>query len=80
MGSIHKKFSDRSRALVFKLLADCRFLTCTKEDCPIWEQRKCLSMEKKQAYAMRLSHGEIKRILGQHECCYEKRLSDLDQW
>jgi len=80
MGSIRKKSSDKSRALLFKLLVDCRFPTGTKEHCPIWEQRKNLSIEKKREYAMRLSHKEVKDILTQHECCYEKRLSDLNQW
>jgi len=80
MGSYHKKSSDKSRTLLFELLVDCRFLTCTKEDCPIWEQRNYLSIEKKHEYAMRLSDEEIKSILVQYECYYEKRLSDLNQW
>jgi hypothetical protein len=80
MGSFQEKPSDRSRALLFELLVDCPFPTCTKEDCPIWEQRKSLSIEKKHEYAMRLSDEELKGILVQHECCYEKRLSDLDMW
>jgi len=80
MGSIHKKSSDRSRALLFELLVDCRFPTSTKEDCPIWEQRNSLSIEKKHAFALGLSDKKIKNILAQHECCYEKRLSDLNHW
>jgi hypothetical protein len=80
MGSIHEKSQDTSRALLVELLVDCRFLTCTREDCPIWEQRNCLSIEKKHEYAMRLSAKEIKRVLAQYRCSYEKRLSDLNQW
>ena len=80
MGSIHEKSSYKSRALLIELLVDCSFLTCSREDCPIWEQRNCLSIEKKHAYAMRLSAEEIKSILIEYDCCYEKRLSDLNQW
>ena len=80
MGSIHGKSSDKSRALLFGLLADCCFLTCTKEDCPIWEQRKNLSIEKKHEYTMGLSDKEIKSILVKYKCSYEKRLSDLNNW
>jgi len=80
MGSIHEKSLDGSRALLFELLANCHFLTCTNEDCPIWEQRNYLSIEKKHDYAMRLSDKEIKSILVHYDCCYEKRLSDLNKW
>jgi len=80
MDSIHEKSTDKPRALLFELLVDCRFLTCTNEDCPIWEQRNSLSIEKKHEYAMRLSSEEIKRILVHYDCSYEERLSDLNQW
>jgi hypothetical protein len=29
---------------------------------------------------MRLNAEEINNILAQYDCCYEKRLSDLNQW
>jgi len=80
MGSIHDNSPDNSRALLIKHLEDCCFLTCTNKNCPIWEQRNCLSIEKKHTYAMRLSTGQIKRILSQYNCSYEKRLSELSQW
>jgi len=80
MGSIHGNSPDKSRALLIELLEDCRFLTCTNKNCPIWEQRNCLSVEKKHAYAMRLSTGQIENILLQYNCSYEKRLSELSQW
>jgi hypothetical protein len=80
MGSIHEKSSVRPRDQVFELLVECRFLTCTKEDCPIWKQRKSLSIEKKHEFVMRLNAEEIKNILAHYDCCYEKRLSDLNHW
>ena len=80
MRSIHEKSLDKSRAFLIELLAGCSFLTCTRKDCPIWEQRNCLSIKKKHEYAMRLNAKEIKRILVQYDCSYEKRLSDLKQW
>ena len=80
MGSVHEKCPENSRALLIDLLADCRFLTCTRENCPIWEQSNNLSIEKKHEYAMGLSAEEIKSILIEYDCCYEIRLSDLNQW
>ena len=80
MGSLHEKFSDKTRAKLFEHLVNCSFLSCTKRDCPIWKQRKCLSTQKKYAYTMKLSAQEIECILAQYECRYEKRLSDLDNW
>jgi len=80
MASFYEKSSDKSRALLFELLVDCRFITCTNKDCPIWEQRNNLSIEKKHEYAMRLSDEEIKSILVHYECSYDKRLSDLNKW
>ena len=80
MGSIHENSLDKPRGKLFKHLANCNFLSCTNKNCPIWEQRNCLSAEKKHAYAMRLSTGQIKRILSQYNCSYEKRLSELSHW
>ena len=80
MASIHEKSAEKSRALLLELLVYSCFPACTKKDCPIWEQRNCLSAEKKHQYALGLSDKEIKRILLQHEHCYEKRLSDLNNW
>ena len=80
MDSILEKSLDSSRALLFGLLANCLFPTSTKEDCPLWKLRDSLSIEKKHEYALRLSDKKIKNILVQHECCYEKRLSDLNHW
>ena len=80
MGSVHEKCPENSRALLIELLADCRFLTCTRENCPIWEQSNSLSIEKKHEYAIGLSAEEIKNILVQYDCYYEERLSDLKLW
>ena len=80
MDSILEKSLDNSRALLFGLLANCLFPTSTKEDCPLWELRHSLSIEKKYQYTMGLSDEEVKSILAKHECCYEKRLSNLNQW
>jgi hypothetical protein len=80
MDSILEKSLDKPRALLFGLLANCLFPTSKKEDCPLWELRNSLSIEKKYEYAMGLSTEEIKIILVKHEECYEKRLSDLNQW
>ena len=80
MASSQEKSTQRSRALLLELLMECQFPTMTREDCPIWEQRQNFSPEKKHEFAMRLSDNEINRILAQHECCYEKRLSDLNRW
>ena len=79
MDSILEKSSDRSRSLLFGLLANCLFPTNIKEDCPLWELRNSLSIEKKHEYAKELSDKEVKNILVQHERCFEKRLSDLNQ-
>jgi len=35
---------------------------------------------KKHEYTMGLSDEEVKNILAQHECCYEKMLSNLNKW
>ena len=80
MASIHENSRDKSRALLIKLLVDCHFITCTRKNCPLWEQRNCLSVEKNYKYAMRLSSEQIKNILAKYNCCYEKRLSDLSLW
>ena len=80
MDTILEKSLDSSRALLFGLLTNCLFPTSTKEDCPVWELRHSLSIEKKFQYTMGLSDEEVISILAQHECCYEKRLSDLNQW
>ena len=80
MDFILKKSSDKSKALLFGLLVNCLFPTSTKEDCPLWKLRDSLSIEKKHEYTMGLSDEEVKSILAQHECCYEKRLSNLNKW
>ena len=80
MGSVREKCPENSRTLLIELLADCRFLTCTRKDCPIWKQSNSLSIEKKHEYAMGLSAEEIKNILVQYDCYYEERLSDLNLW
>jgi len=80
MGSIHENSPNKSRALLIKLIADCRFITCTREDCPIWEQRYNLSIEKIHNFAVRLSTEQLKNVLAQYNCCYKKRLADLEKW
>ncbi len=79
MGPILEKPSNPSRTLVLGLLVSCRFTTCT-EDCSLRKPHNDLSIEEKDEYAQGLSDEEIKSILAQHDSCYEKRLSDLNQW
>ena len=79
MDSIAEKTSASPRVLLFGILANCLFPTRTDEDCPLWELRNSLSIEKKHEYAKELSDKEVKNILVQHERCFEKRLSDLNQ-
>jgi len=80
MDSILEKSYDRPRALLFGLLVNCLFPTRTNESCPLWGLRKSLSIEEKHKYTMGLSNEEVNSILAQHEECYEKRLSNLNQW
>ena len=80
MASFHKNARDKSRALLIKHLVDCHFIACTWENCPIWEQRKYLSVEKNYKYAMSLDTKQVKNILAKYNCCYEKRLLDLNLW
>jgi hypothetical protein len=80
MDSILEKSYDRPRALLFGLLVNCLFPTKTNESCPLWRLRNSLSIEEKHKYTMGLSNEEVKSILVQHEECYEKRLSNLNQW
>ena len=75
MDSILEKSSDSSRALLFGLLVNCLFPTSRNEECPLWELRNSLSVEKKHKLVMELSKEEINSILEQHEECYKKRLS-----
>ena len=79
MGSISEKPANPSRTLVLGLLVSCRYATCT-EDCPLRKTHDDLSLEEKYEYAQGLSDEEINSILVQYESCYEKRLSDLNQW
>jgi hypothetical protein len=79
MGPILEKSSNPSRTLVLGLLVSCRFTTCA-EDCPLRELHNDLSIEEKYEYALELSDEDVKYILAQHEYCYKKRLSDLNQW
>ena len=81
MYTVLKQSSNSSRTLLFGLLVSCLFTRNVKScsDCPIKELRANLSIDKKHEYVMELSDLEIGRILAQHESCYEKRLSDLNQ-
>jgi hypothetical protein len=79
MGPILEKPSNPSRTLVLGLLVSCHFTKCV-EDCPLRKIHNDLSMEEKHEYALGLSDEEVNNILVQREFCYEKRLSDLEQW
>ena len=77
------------RKIIKSLKSNCVWTTCKLsftassrdcKDCPLKELRHDLSIEKKHEYTMGLSDEEIEHILAQHECCYEKRVSDLNQW
>ena len=82
MEPISEKYSNPSRAIVFGLLVNCLFTISSKDctGCPLRELRHNLSIEKKHEFAMGLSDKEIENILEKHEYCYEKRLSELNQW
>jgi hypothetical protein len=75
MDLILEKTSDSSRGLLFGLLVNCIFPTSTNEDCPLWELRNSLTIEKKYAYVMGLNKEEITSLLALHEECYEKRFA-----
>ena len=75
-----KKSLDSSRGLLFGLLVNCIFSEGAKEICPLSELRNSFSTEEKHGYVMGLSDEEVKSIIVQHEECYEKRLSNLNQW
>ena len=79
MDSILEKSLDRPRALLFGLLVNCIFATEANESCPLSEIRNSFSIEEKHRYVMGLRAVEVKSILVQHEECYEKRLSNLNQ-
>ena len=80
MDSILNKSLDSSRGLLFGLLANCIFSTGARESCPLSELRSNFSIDEKHKYVMGLSDEEVKSLLVQHEECYEKRLSNLNQW
>ena len=79
MEQILEKSSESSRALLFGLLVNCLFPTSTNEDCPIWELRNSLSIDKKHEFVMDLSKEEVTNILARHEECYEKRFTGFWQ-
>ena len=79
MDSILEKSLDRPRGLLFGLLVNCIFAAEANESCPLSEIRNNFSTEEKHRYVMGLRDAEVKSILVQHEECYEKRLSNLNQ-
>ena len=80
MEPILEKSSERVRGLLFGLLVNCIFSAEASESCPLSELRSSFSTEEKHGYVMGLSDDEVKSILVQHEECYEKRLSNQNQW
>ena len=79
MDSNLKKSLDRPRGLLFGLLVNCIFSEEASESCPLSELRSSFSTEEKHGYVMGLSEEEVKSILVQHEECYGKMLSRLNQ-
>ena len=79
MDSISENSLDRPRGLLFGLLVNCMFSEEASESCPLCELRNSFSTEEKHRYVMGLRDAEVKSILVQHEECYEKRLSNLNQ-
>lgn len=77
MDQIVKKSSDASRGLLFGLLVNCLFTGGTNEECPLHDLRTGLTIEEKHKLVMDLTVEEIRRILAQHEICYERQLSKL---
>ena len=79
MDSISENSLDRPRGLLFGLLVNCIFAAEANESCPLSEIRNSFSTEEKHRYVMGLSDAEVKSILVQHEECYGKMLSRLNQ-
>ena len=79
MDSMPEKSPNKSKELLFGLLVNCIFSKITKKNCPLYEFRISLPIDKKYDYVMGLNEEEINNILTQHEKCYEQRMSDLIQ-
>ena len=73
------KSSDTSRTLLFGLLTNCLFPTTNREDCPLWELRESLTIDKKYEFVLKLTGEEVENILAQHERCFEKRFNSFLQ-
>ena len=68
-------YLDGLRSLLFGLLSNCLFPTTTSEDCPLWELRENLTIDKKYEFVLKLTREEVENILAQHEKCFEKRFN-----
>ena len=68
-------YFDSLKSLLFGLLANCLFPTTTLEDCPLWELRENLTIDKKYDFVLKLTREEVESILAQHEKCFEKRFN-----
>jgi hypothetical protein len=72
-GSQLDNYLDSPRTLLFGLLTNCLFPTTISEDCPLWELRESLTIDKKYEFVLKLTREEVESILVQHEKCFEKR-------
>ena len=77
MDSMTEKSPDKTKELLFGLLVNCIFSKITMKNCPLYELRNNLPIDKKHEYVMGLSLDEVDNILLQHKECYEKNLSSL---
>ena len=79
MDSVVLKSKDTSRGLLFGLLVNCIYSSGALEDCPLRKLRNSLTIQQKHEFVMGLDDEELGNILTQHEKCYEKRLTELQQ-
>lgn len=80
MDHILEKTLNESRALLLGLLQGCIFSEYAKDDCPLLQLRKELSLTEKYNFVMEQSEKVIKSILAQHEeCIAKKALASMQQ-
>lgn len=56
------------RHLLFGLLVQCSYRSCTK-DCPVGGAREGLTLKEKTEYLAALSYAEVSKIMEHHRKC-----------
>ncbi|MBE9536205.1 MAG: hypothetical protein IMF07_03410 [Proteobacteria bacterium] len=59
---------ESERHLLFGLLIECPYRSCSK-DCPVGDARGSLSLKEKTEYLAALSDAEVSRIMAHHRKC-----------